>query len=289
VDPTLRADLIDALAHLDTAPKSIVAADRAQSELLAVLERHRHPAGAFLRVYHGITVAVLAALEGGELGPRAFFERLAGRFAEKHFDGVKAWLGLDHASDAARYRLWARSFAFDDAGARPAVAMAHFLVGMSCHINCDLAVSLEETIREQGHARDRMMIDAIERGHDYVDSILAREVAASMDALADDLGCPLSRLIVDARLVPLAGRAAMDVIRPWRARTFPAARRLLAAPTPAALRHERARIYRDGLRTTDELFAVLPRLVALVAPRRTWIGRGIGMLDVAWRMQRLAA
>jgi hypothetical protein len=284
-------DLTCELARIDTAPRSIVAADRAQGELLAVFDRHRHAAGSFLRVYHGITVAVIAALEDGRLGPRPFFERLAGRFAEKHFDGVKAALGLDTTSDAARYGLWEPSLAFDNQAAwspagEPAgpllaldVPLAHFLVGMSCHINCDLAVALEETIRELGLDGDRAALDAIERGHDLVDSILAEQVQLSLGTLADVLGCPLSRLIVDAKLVPLAGDMAMDVIRNWRARTFPAARQLLTTPTADARRRRRESIYRDGARTTAELFDLLPDLMGMVlypdahrtlAVARTW-------------------
>ncbi|HEX7942377.1 MAG TPA: DUF5995 family protein, partial [Gemmatimonadaceae bacterium] len=262
----------------DTAPRSIIAADRAQGQLLAVFDRHGHAAGSFLRIYHGITVAVIAALEDGHLVPRPFFERLAGRFAEKHFDGVKAALGLDTTSDAARYRLWEPSLAFDNKdawsladGCEPAgpvlaldVPLAHFLVGMSCHINFDLAVSLEETIRELGLDGDPAALDEIERGHDFVDSILAEQVQSSLNALADVLGCPLSRLIVDAKLVPLAGRMAMDVIRSWRARTFPEARQLLAATTADARRRRREFVYREGARTTDELFELLPDLMGIV-------------------------
>lgn len=81
----LANDLTRALAWIDTAPRSIIAADRAQSELLAVFDRHGHAAGSFLRIYHGITVAVITALDNGSLVPGPLFERLAGRFAEKHF------------------------------------------------------------------------------------------------------------------------------------------------------------------------------------------------------------
>ena len=48
------------------------------------------------------------------LTPKPFFERLDGKFAERHFDGVKVELGLDTTTDAARYGLWRPSFAFDN-------------------------------------------------------------------------------------------------------------------------------------------------------------------------------
>ncbi len=125
-------------------------------------------------------------------------------------------------------------------------------------------MSLEETIRELGLEGDPEALDAIERGHDFVDSILAEQVQSSLNALADGLGCPLSRLIVDAEIAPLAGGMAMDVIRRWRARTFPAARQLLAAPTADARRRQRESIYREGARTTAELFELLPDLMRMV-------------------------
>src|SRR5438105_4466640 len=80
-DAAMTAALSRALPDIDTRPQSIVAADRAQQQLIDLLRAHDHHAAAFLMVYHGITVAVIEALERGALGPKPFFERLAGRFA----------------------------------------------------------------------------------------------------------------------------------------------------------------------------------------------------------------
>lgn len=113
-DPKVAAALVDALRHIDRTPKTVLAADRAQEAVCEVFVAHRHHAAAFLKVYHGITVAVIEALEVGRLTPRSFFQRIPGRFAERHFDGLKAELGLDTTTDAARYALWKPSFAFDN-------------------------------------------------------------------------------------------------------------------------------------------------------------------------------
>src|SRR5262245_34400298 len=86
--PDVAAALARALERIDTRPTTITAADEAQQQLLAVLEAHGHRAAAFLKVYHGITVAVIDAIAQGRLRPGPFFVRLAGRFAERHFDGV---------------------------------------------------------------------------------------------------------------------------------------------------------------------------------------------------------
>jgi hypothetical protein len=270
------AALRAALETIDTTPQSIVAADRAQQQLIDVLMAHRHHAAAFLDVYHGITVAVIEALERGELGPRAFFERLPGKFAERHFDGVKVELGLDTTTDAATYGLWRPSFALDNLapnesaiGSKP--PMAHFTVGMCCHINFDLACSLDETIRELGFADDPDSLAQIERGHNFVDTILAEKVAQSTERLAERMDCAMSKKILEAGNVEQVGEISMTTIRRWRAKTFVHALELCRAPDEAARAAVRAEIYKGGARKTVRLFNTLPALIEGTL-RGTWNG-----------------
>jgi hypothetical protein len=284
----LAQDLLRALQTIETRPGSIAAADTAQQALLEILSAHQHQGAAFLTVYHGITVAVSQALAAGRLGPRCFFERLAGKFAERHFDGVKAALGLDTTSDAARFQLWEPSFAFDAAGSGDTsllqAPVAHFLVGMSCHINLDLAVALEETIRELGLQDDAATIDEIERGHDLVNDILAAEVEASLTVLAQQMACPLSQLILDLDAVAVAREVAMLIIRQWRAKTFADARRLLAAGSDDEREALRREIYRSGLGVTLALLVALPRLIGLIL---TPAARGLlTTIAAVWRAAR---
>jgi hypothetical protein len=264
------------LPHIDTAPKSIHAADRAQNQLIELLVANRHHAAAFLIVYHGVTVAVIDALERGVLGPRPFFERLAGRFAERHFDGVKAELGLDAASDAARFQLWAPSFALDNVAHDPntplgiRAGMAHFTVGMCCHINFDLACALDETIRELGHASDDATLADIERGHNFVDTILAERVEGSAALLAENMACPMSKTILERGAAKIVGEVSMAMIRRWRAKTFVHALQLCRAPDDTTRATIRAEIYRAGARKTVRLFNTLPSLVDGTL-RGTWM------------------
>lgn len=266
-----------ALRDLDTAPKTMRAADRAQQQLIELLLAHRHPSAAFLEVYHGITVAVIAAIEAGRLAPRAFFDRLDGRFAERHFDGLKVELGLEVTGDAARYGLWRPSFALDNREPDPATplglkpAMAHFTVGMCCHINFDLAVALDETIREHGLERDPGALEEIERGHNFVDTILTEQVEGSCELLAARLDCPMSKKILEAGAVKTVGEVSMAMIRRWRAKTFTHARQLCAAPGEPERAAIRAEIYRAGARKTVRLFNTLPGLIEGTL-RGTWWG-----------------
>jgi hypothetical protein len=275
-DAQTAAALRRELPHIDTAPKSIRAADHAQNQLIDLFVANNHPAAAFLIVYHGITVAVIDAIDRGVLTPRPFFERLAGRFAERHFDGVKAELGMDTTSDAARYQLWAPSFALDNVAADPdsplgiRAAMAHFTVGMCCHINFDLACALDETIRELGHAHDDAALAEIERGHNFVDTILTEKVEASAQLLSAEMACPMSKKILDSGAVKTVGEVSMAMIRRWRAKTWVHALQLCRAPDEAARAHIRADIYKSGARKTVRLFNTLPTLVEGTL-RGTWL------------------
>jgi hypothetical protein len=257
-----------ALAHdIDTTPQTIEAADRAQTQLTDILVEHHHRAAAFLDVYHGITVAVIDAIGRGVLTPKPFFVRLAGRFAERHFDGVKADLGMDTTSDAATYRLWRPSFAFDnlpvDAPTPLATkpAMAHFTVGMCQHINFDLACALDETIRELGFANDKAALEAVERGHNFVDTILTEKVERSTELLAAKFDCPMSKKIIESNGVKSVGEISMQMIRRWRAKTFVHALQLCGAPDETARAAIRLEIYRTNARKTVRLFNTLPNLI----------------------------
>jgi hypothetical protein len=269
-DSKVAAALKDALPAIDTQPKTIAAADRAQSQLIDLLVAHDHLSAAFLEVYHGITVAVNDALDAGKLGPRPFFERLDGKFAERHFDGIKAELGLGPDTDAHRFGLWKPSFAYDNNTTATRAPMAHFTVGMCCHINFDLATSLDETIRELGFEHDDAVLAEIERGHNYVDTILHEQVERSCGLLADKFDCAMSKAIIERGAVKTVGEVSMAMIRRWRAKTFVYAMQLCKATDAEreTIRHE---IYRSGAKKTVRLFGMLPALVEGTLAG-TWLG-----------------
>ena len=276
-DAAIATALRDALTGgIDTRPQTITAADRAQQQVIDLFMAHDHPSAAFLRVYHGITVAVIDALERGVLTPKPFFIRLAGRFAERHFDGLEAELGLDTTTDAAKYDLWRPSFAFDNLEANPdkplgiKPAMAHFTVGMCCHINFDLAVALDETIRELGYQNDAAALAEIERGHNFVDTILTDKVERSTELLAAEMACPMSKKIIESNAVKIVGDVSMQMIRRWRAKTFVHALQLCRAGSDADRAAIREDIYKAGARKTVRLFNTLPSLIEGTL-RGTWL------------------
>ena len=269
-EPKVAAALREALPAIDTQPKNIAAADRAQSQLIDLLVEHDHLSAAFLEVYHGITVAVNDALDQGKLGPRPFFERLDGKFAERHFDGIKAELSIGTDTDAHRFGLWKPSFSYDNSPAATKAPMAHFTVGMCCHINFDLATSLDETIRELGFEKDEAVLAEIEKGHNYVDTILHEQVERSCELLADKFDCAMSKAIIERGATKTVGEVSMAMIRRWRAKTFVYAMQLCKA-TDAERETIRQEIYRSGAKKTVRLFGMLPALVEGTLAG-TWLG-----------------
>jgi hypothetical protein len=135
------------------------------------------------------------------------------------------------------------------------------MVGMCCHINLDLAVSLDETIRALGLERDAKVLDEIERGHNFVDTILTAQMRHSTETLAEAFGCPMSKKIIEAGAGELAVAQTMATIRRWRAESFPHALRLATARDDGERAAIRVEIYRSGARRTLRLFNTLPGLI----------------------------
>ena len=121
--------------------------------------------------------------------------------------------------------------------------------------------SLDETIRELGVEREDAVLEEVERGHNFVDTILTEKVGRSTELLAAELDCPMSKKILERGAVEAAGAQTMATIRRWRAETFPHAKRLATAAGDAERAKIREEIYRTGARRTVRLFNTLPGLI----------------------------
>ncbi len=119
----------EALQSLDIVTARLLAAEDARA--------------AFPDIYAIITRRVLESVELGEgaffLEPR-WISRLAGRFCERYLETLR-WSFDRHQQDAG---AWAIAYdAGDGAGALP---LQHVLLGLSAHINFDLALGIYRTI-----------------------------------------------------------------------------------------------------------------------------------------------
>jgi hypothetical protein len=167
-------------------------------------------------------------------GPAAFFlepawiSRLAARFCERYLETLRLSLsGLPQDADAWELAYEARA----DLGTLP---LQHVLLGLSAHINYDLAIGIHRTILERG-AVDGATLRRYRHDHDAVNDLLRASIPEAFDHLVNRHRCEASGVIYH-RTYAFAEWAIMRVLSSWRARVWDDALALLAAgESPARL------------------------------------------------------
>jgi hypothetical protein len=125
----------------------------------------------------------------------------------------------------------------------------HALLGLSAHINHDLAIGIHATIVERGHARDRAKIARYKHDHDYVNKLLDASIPEAFERLIQRHHCATTRWL--HRAGRLTRWATMELLTRWRSQVWTEVEALLAARTRAqharVLRRIAARAARIGL------------------------------------------
>jgi hypothetical protein len=179
--------------------KSVDALVGRMAELLDQLEADRDPARFFLGTYLRTTVAVGAAIDGGEFEDPAWVTEWDVDFAELYLDA----LGAHRRDPVTPPRPWRLAF-----GARRGLPPeAHVLLGMNAHINFDLPQSLVRVIPPAGFD-DAQVRELRRRDHERIDRVLASRIAAE-DAELHRAGGRRTRL---DRLLSPANRTASQVL-----------------------------------------------------------------------------
>jgi hypothetical protein len=189
-----------------------------------------------------------------ELGERGAFleplwiDRLAGRFSTRYLATLRWSLDGDAQDTAAWHVAYA---ACGDPGVLP---IARVLLGLSAHINYDLAIGIAATLEEVGAARDPAQQERMHHDHEAVNRLLRASIPEAFDHLVMRHGCPASRAIY-AHGYGLAEWVIMEVLTTWRARVWRDALELLEAGTPA----QRRRVLRRLARRSGWYAGVLGR------------------------------
>jgi hypothetical protein len=217
-------------------PRCAPEALHALSTVADRLQRDGDRRAAFPDIYAIITRRVVetVALEGrgAFLEPR-WIDRLAGRFCSRYLATLRWSLDGDAQDTAA----WSAAYAScADPGALP---LQRVLLGLSAHINYDLAVGIAATMTEMGAARDPARQARMHHDHDAVNCLLRASIPEAFDHLVVRHACPASRAIF-AHSYGLAEWLIMEMLTTWRARVWEDALELVRARTPA----ERDRVLR---------------------------------------------
>jgi Family of unknown function (DUF5995) len=224
-----------ALAAVPARPTNVAEALRALETVTARLMAQGDPKAAFPDIYAIITRRVKEEIErpsSAFLEP-GWISRLAGCFCERYLRTLRAERdGEDQPGGA-----WRSAYAAAGGHALPPVQ--HALLGLSAHINFDLAGGIHATIVELGRAGDARMLARYKHDHDRVNRILFAAIPEALDALADRHGCPVSGW-TRARAAWATRWVMLRVLVRWRARVWEDVRGLLGATSERA----RARVLR---------------------------------------------
>jgi hypothetical protein len=226
----------------------------------------------FPDLYAIITRRVLRALEGH--GPVTFQEpgwldRLAGIFGRLYLDALD-----DHtAGQPLPASAW--QAAHDAALGGQTVPVHDAFLGISAHINYDLALGIAENIRAHGTEDDPAAVARYKHDHDAVNVILEQSIPECLDMLIERYGCTTTWLVAGAAPTrELVVRGVLLMLQVWRERVWDDMLAMLTAGSEAdeavvrqrmdALSGQVARWVCASARAWHALLARLP--VATVAP-----------------------
>jgi hypothetical protein len=224
-------DRRDALVRPTTAREALRALDEVTERLL----EGGDPRAAFPDIYGIITRRVAESVELSERArctpeaPTAFFSeprwisRLAGRFCERYLETLR-W-SLDGAPQDAG--AWDATYA--SCGVPGTLPLQHVLLGLSAHINYDLAIGIHRTIVEFG-ATDKETLRRYKHDHDAVNDLLRASIPEAFDHLVARHQCAAATAIFH-RAYAFAEWSTMRVLTSWRARVWDDAMEMLAART----------------------------------------------------------
>lgn len=212
------------LAGIPRQPASAAEAAAALEMLTARLRRCRDPRAAFSEIYGVITrrVAETVAARSDIFLEPAWISRLAGRFCERYLQTLAGSVEARHDCDA-----WAVSYRYT--GLRATVPIQEAMLGLSAHINYDLALGIFQNIVELGGRDHARQLARYRHDHDAVNDLLRASVSEALERLSRDHGCVLSAFLGRSAL-PLARWLMMQVLARWRARVWSDVLALLASP-----------------------------------------------------------
>lgn len=216
--------------HPTDAAQAHAALDHVADTLLCAADAR----AAFPDVYAVITrrVAIEVARSRGPFQEPAWISRLAGRFCARYLETLR-WALAGSAQDTS---AWASAYDSVDAVGMPPVQ--HALLGLSAHINYDLAIGIHATIVEHGHADDRAMIARYKHDHDHVNELLDASIPEAFDRLIKRHHCATTVWLDRGRR--LTRWCTMELLARWRAQVWVEVEALLVARTSA----QRARVLR---------------------------------------------
>ena len=247
-------------AEVGARPTSVHEALAALDAVSAHFLAEGDPRAAFPDIYGIITRRVA---ESVSLGAGVFFveprwiSRLAGRFCERYVETLR-WSLAGAAQDTS---AWSIAYACCDLG--DMLPLHHVMLGLSAHINDDLALGIAATIADFGGADDPERVARYKHDHDAVNHLLRASVPEAFDYLIERHDCAASRLLY-RHAYAMAEWGVMQLLTTWREHVWTDALDLLHARAPA----ERAIVVRrlDARSRRCARMLAIPGIIPLPIP-----------------------
>lgn len=203
------------LAGVPLEPKNV---NEALTALETVAERLRQDGdarAAFPDIYSIITrkVAEQVNRKDGIFKEPQWISRLAGRFCERYLETLR-WSLEQRPQDCD---AWSAAYACSPLAR--SIPLQHVLLGLSAHINFDLAFGIHETIHEFGHEASPEMIARYKHDHDQVNALLLASIPEAFEHLSQRYSCVVSSLLY-ARAFKSSRWLTMQVLSYWRAQVW---------------------------------------------------------------------
>jgi hypothetical protein len=229
---------------------------------------------AFPDIYSIITRQVA---ENTELGRDRFFQepqwisRLAGHFCERYLETLR-W-----SLNGTRQDTGAWEIAYARCHDRSVPPIQNVLLGLSAHINYDLAIGLQQTMVEEGRYQDPAVLARYKHDHDAVNRLLRDSIPEALDHLIERHGCSITHGL-RRHTFRITEWATMRILTTWRERVWFDALALLRAPSSLGARAVKLRMERTSARYARVLSIHIPRADnGRAFPGAAWLSRLTGL------------
>jgi Family of unknown function (DUF5995) len=216
----------------------------------------------FPDVYVVITEIVEREINGrtGFFLEPGFISRLVPEFARRYLETL-AWTVEGRAQDCSAWAL-----AYDYCRLDGVTPLQHAVLGISAHINFDLALGIHATIRRLGYTGDPAELSRYKHDHDAVNELLARSLPEALDRLERVYGCSMTGLLGE-RTRRHAVHIMLEMLRRWRDLVWTNVVELLQAPDEQSRHRVVLRMERRSRRIGHRLRLIraLPVVLRLAA------------------------
>jgi hypothetical protein len=258
------------LNGIDLHPRNVESALESLALTTERLRARRDARAVFPDVYGIITRNVAREIQGrtGFFQEPEWISRLAGRFAERYLETL-SWSLAGVPQDC---EAWTLAHARTDL--EHSVPLQDAALGISAHINFDLALGLWKTIEEFGDTSESRLA-RYKHDHDAVNRLLAASLPQAVEQLVVGYACPVTPRLFSGDRGPVSCWLALEVLALWRAHVWEDVLGLVQATGEGQRREVVARMHRRSSRLAH--FFSFSGEALLVGHQLLW-PRGAAML-----------